>query len=79
MTFRAPGLSYERAPCPRCGAVTAAEAEGRCQPTRDHTDEWTCPGDEEDAEGFLMQPTAASIEALDAWVTAEAKREGWIA
>lgn len=78
MTVLAPGLDYERAPCPRCGAITSADAEGKCQPERDYTDEWTCPGSEEDAEGFLLQPTAASIAALDAWCDAEARREGWI-
>ena len=68
----APALLFERAPCPKCGATTAQEAETLCKPIRGVDDEWTCPaGEQEDAEGYLLQPTRESIKALDAWCDRE--------
>lgn len=63
-----PPLDWQRAPCPACGATTVKEAETMCKPQRDETGESDCAGSErEDAEGFLLQPTAASIAVIDAW------------
>jgi hypothetical protein len=71
---RVPGMDYERAPCPRCGATTIVEAETRCRPERDITDEWVCPaGENEDAEGYLCQPSAQGIANLNAWVDEQAR------
>ena len=75
----APALAVERSPCPQCGAVKVGEALEKCTQTQDQDGEWSCAGSEHepDAEGYMMRPTAAYIEALDAWCLAEARREGW--
>ena len=64
-----PTLEYKRAPCPQCGARTYRQAETRCRPTRDMTDEYTCPGDDghEWPDGYLRQPTKESIRRLNDW------------
>lgn len=72
----APAILYSRQPCPKCGAVTEKEAETKCQPVRDFTDEYTCPGGERaDAEGFILLPTAESLAALDAWCDEQMRAE----
>jgi len=64
----APPLIYAPAPCPRCGAATAALAETLCRPSQDETGEYDCPGGEPDNQGRLLQPTPESIAALDHWI-----------
>lgn len=76
-----PSLDYQRAPCPHCGAVTVEDAGRLCKPHSDETGERFCDAsDHEDAEGYLCQPTAASIAAIDAWceqqMAAEAAEQG---
>jgi hypothetical protein len=66
----APRLDYQPAPCPRCGAATEDDAAALCRPTGD-----TCPAEMEDVEGRFLFPTAASIEAMDAWAMAQIERE----
>lgn len=73
-----PGILYAPAPCPTCGARTEAEAETMCRPTQDFGGDWSCAaGDRADAEGRLTQPTKESLDAFDAWLDREAKRQGW--
>lgn len=78
-TTQQPALALERAPCPQCGAVTADEAGEKCTQTQDMDGEWSCAGSahEPDAEGYMMGPTAGYLAALDEWIMAEVKREGW--
>jgi|JI10StandDraft_1071094.scaffolds.fasta_scaffold151030_9 hypothetical protein len=61
------GIEYETAPCPRCGATSEKMAETKCRPTSDQTGEYECPG-EFDKDGVSVQPTAASLAAMDAWI-----------
>jgi hypothetical protein len=64
--------------CPKCGARTVDEAETRCRPTSDETGEYYCPGgDREDEQGRILLPTPESVDAMDAWIAEEMKREGW--
>lgn len=71
-----PALVYVRAKCPKCGARTLKQAETMCRPTLGIDDEYTCPaGENEDAAGFLRQPTTASIKAQDDWHGREAARQ----
>lgn len=71
-----PALIQERATCPLCGAATLEEAGTRCQQGSDETGEYYCKGGmDEDAEGFLTRPTAASIKALDDWCDREMQEE----
>lgn len=71
---------YERAPCPWCGAHTEAEAAPLCKPVQTQSGDYHCGQPEEDVDeaGYFVRPTPAALERLDAWVTAEAIREGWI-
>lgn len=62
-----PSLKYERAPCPACGALTEADAQMMCKPSTDDTGEVSCVG-EFNAQGFSIQPTAASLAAIDRWI-----------
>lgn len=64
-----PGLRYEYAPCPQCGALTAAEAEDACLATQGMDGDYHCAGNDcmEDDAGRFKFPTAESIAALDAW------------
>lgn len=70
----------ERSPCRRCGAHTVDEAADVCRPISTPTGNDSCghPEDDVDAAGYFLHPTPAALERLDAWVTEEARREGWI-
>lgn len=70
-----PQIQYERAPCPKCGATTEIEAEEQCCQAKDFADEWSCPGAHQDADGFLVRATAASIEEFDLWCAKELRKE----
>lgn len=70
-----PTLIFEPAPCPRCGARTEIEAADRCRPQEDWTGEKTCPSEDTDLAGNLLQPTAASLAALDAWYDEQGRKE----
>lgn len=70
-----PSIVYHRAPCPGCGATTLDEAQKLCRPTTDQTGEVSCPGDEADDAGYILQPTPASLAAMDAWIDRHAPRE----
>jgi hypothetical protein len=70
-----PQLQYERAPCPKCGAATEIEAEEQCCQAKDFADEWSCPGEHQDADGFLVRATAASLEEFDLWCAKELRKE----
>ncbi len=63
------GPDYERQPCARCGAVTVSEAATKCRPLQTEAGEQECP--DEDAEGFLLGPSAAFYRKQDAWVDSE--------
>mgnify|MGYP003392964779 CR=1 FL=1 len=66
-----PKVEYERAPCPRCGAVDMEDAGDKCRPSQDQTGEYWCSGefgDGGDNDGYSIKPTAAYIAALDAWI-----------
>lgn len=69
-------LVFKRAPCSKCGAKTVTEAEKKCIPVQDQTGEYTCPGIDEDADGYFQSPTTASIKAMDQWIDAKARRLG---
>ncbi len=65
---------YIQAPCPRCGAATVAEGEGRCQPRQDITGDYTCgtPDDAPEDGGMLHQLNPEFLELTDyLW--------GWVA
>lgn len=72
-----PPIQYAPAPCPACGAANVREAALRCKIRFDETGEASCPGDVEDPEGRILQPTRESLQALDRWIDAEARRQGW--
>jgi hypothetical protein len=55
--------------------VSEIEAEERCHQGKDFTDEWSCPGEHQDADGFLMRPTAASLEEFDLWCAKQLRLE----
>lgn len=67
----APREQYERGPCPTCGALTEDEAGDKCTPNFDETGEAWCQG-EFDAEGFSVCVTAASVAAMDEWISKHA-------
>jgi hypothetical protein len=75
MTSSSPQIQYERAPCPKCGATTEIEAEEQCCQAKDFADEWSCPGAHQDADGFLIRATAASLEEFDLWCAKELRKE----
>lgn len=62
----APSLEYRLAPCPGCGARNVEEAATMCRPASDPTGEVYCVA-EFDCKGRSIQPTDASLAALDAW------------
>ena len=69
-----PSLEFERRACSRCGATNVTEAETKCRPSSDETGEWFCPaGDNEDAEGYFLRLTEASLAELDAWCERQMK------
>lgn len=70
----APALSFEPAPCLRCGAKTEAEAGGVCKPDSNETGEYSCPG-EFNAEGISVRPTAESLARLDAWIDRQVAKQ----
>lgn len=65
-----PELVYAPAPCPKCGAVSALDAETKCQPVQDETGEWTCPSSDAitNVDGLFMFFTAASLAEWDKWL-----------
>lgn len=68
-----PKRELKRAPCPRCGARTLRQAETRCRPQRDFTDEYVCPsGDEADVDehGFFRVETDRYLKKMDEWYRA---------
>lgn len=71
-----PALSYQPAPCPRCGARNMEEADQLCRPVEDETGERDCATEFNDG-GVSVQPTPESLKAFDDWLDAEAAREGW--
>jgi hypothetical protein len=57
-----PELVLVRTPCPRCGAVTEAEAISKCAPLV------SCPAsDLTDAEGYIVEATPESAKAYLEW------------
>lgn len=62
-----PEIVFERAPCPKCGALDEDQAGRLCQPSCDETGEYSCIG-EFDEMGCSVQPTEASLKALDDWI-----------
>lgn len=66
-----PELDYIPSPCPKCGAVNEDEAVTMCKPPQGQTDEYECPGDFDEG-GAAVQPSEASIKALDDWISARA-------
>lgn len=66
-----PSPTFERTPCSRCGSANTADAATRCRPSRDESGESTCPATLEDAAGYFLQETPASLAALDAWIEAD--------
>lgn len=69
-------LEFERRPCPDCGAETDVEAETKCRPSRDATDEWVCAAEKTDAEGFFIFPTAESLARYCDWFSSEGPGAG---
>lgn len=68
-----PGLVYEPAPCPTCGARNDAAAVKRCRPSSDETGEVFCAAtDAAGPDGLYRFPTKASLDAMDAWISAAA-------
>lgn len=64
-----PGLKYVRRPCPQCGARTSLQAETKCTATQGMDGDYHCAGNDckEDAHGWMLFPTDASLAALDGW------------
>ena len=65
----APELKYARRACPQCGARTSRQAETVCKATQGMDGDYHCAGNDakEDAHGWLLFHTEASLNALDAW------------
>lgn len=71
-----PNLEYERAPCPQCSAATESSAELTCTATQGMDGDYHCAATDckVDSDGCFMFPTAASLQRLDNWYEADAKR-----
>ena len=71
---RMPPLKYERAPCPQCGATCEDDAATLCTAGQDVTGEYECSG-EFDKAGWSIQPTDASLKAMDTWIERQMANE----